>query len=277
MIVTFKRFGRLGNRLFLFAHLIAFSEYADIPVFNPAFSEFCDQFPYFSDHHACTYGVKPAGENNLPGSGFIFRLAGALGVIPTVRFWDDRDIVFDGEDASDSRVKIMRESSHVIFEGWRFRSHSTIMNLMAKIRDIFMPRKDIQHDVARRQSEARQRGDIIVGVHVRWEDYRGTEQFFPLPIFLKRMKEISEILSPAKVSFLISSPEKLRTGDFPSNCIIPPNTGAVADLYTLAACDYILGPPSTFSGWASFYGEKPVFTMQKDVPFTDLSAAQTWR
>jgi hypothetical protein len=116
-----------------------------------------------------------------------------------------------------------------------------------------------------------------VGVHVRWGDYRGTEQFFPLPIFLERMKEISEILSPARVSFLISSPEKLRAEDFPSNCIIPPNAGSVADMYTLAACDYILGPPSTFSGWASFYGEKPVFTMRHDVPFTDLSAAETWR
>ncbi|HUX20465.1 MAG TPA: hypothetical protein VMW69_04440 [Spirochaetia bacterium] len=116
-----------------------------------------------------------------------------------------------------------------------------------------------------------------MGVHVRWEDYRGTEQFFPLPIFLKRMKEISAILSPAKVSFIISSPEKLQIEDFPSNCIIPPNTGAVADMYTLAACDYILGPPSTFSGWASFYGAKPVFTMRSDVPFIDLTAAETWR
>ena len=91
------------------------------------------------------------------------------------------------------------------------------------------------------------------------------------------MKEISAILGPAKISFVICSPEKLRLEDFPSNCIFDTKSGAVADMYTLAACDYILGPPSTFSGWASFYGGKPVFTMRSDVPFTELSAAETWR
>ena len=30
--------------------------------------------------------------------------------------------------------------------------------------------------------------------------------------------------------------------------------GAITDLYALSQCDYLLGPPSTFSQWASFYG-----------------------
>jgi hypothetical protein len=31
----------------------------------------------------------------------------------------------------------------------------------------------------------------------------------------------------------------------------------IEDLYALASCDYIIGPPSTFSQWASFYGNVP--------------------
>ena len=30
------------------------------------------------------------------------------------------------------------------------------------------------------------------------------------------------------------------------------------DLYGLAACDYIIGPPSTYSHWASFWGKGPL-------------------
>ena len=32
----------------------------------------------------------------------------------------------------------------------------------------------------------------------------------------------------------------------------------VSDVYALARCDYILGTKSTFTQWASFYGEKPL-------------------
>ena len=35
----------------------------------------------------------------------------------------------------------------------------------------------------------------------------------------------------------------------------------MSDLYALAGCDYILGPPGTFSQWASFYGEKPLLQL----------------
>ena len=34
---------------------------------------------------------------------------------------------------------------------------------------------------------------------------------------------------------------------------------AVGDLYALARCDYIMGPPSTYTQWASFYGNAPLF------------------
>jgi len=33
----------------------------------------------------------------------------------------------------------------------------------------------------------------------------------------------------------------------------------VEDMYALAECDYIIGPVSSFTQWASFYGNKPLF------------------
>jgi hypothetical protein len=32
----------------------------------------------------------------------------------------------------------------------------------------------------------------------------------------------------------------------------------VEDLYSFTHCDYLIGPPSTFTSWASFYGRVPL-------------------
>jgi hypothetical protein len=32
---------------------------------------------------------------------------------------------------------------------------------------------------------------------------------------------------------------------------------AIGDLYALAGCDKLMGPPSTFSLWASYWGGRP--------------------
>jgi hypothetical protein len=91
------------------------------------------------------------------------------------------------------------------------------------------------------------------------------------------MKDVAILLKPAKVAFLITSPEKLDHVDLPLEYTICSGAGAVHDMYTLAACDYIVGPPSTFSGWSSFYGSKPIFTMREDAPFKDISQAEIIR
>jgi hypothetical protein len=45
---------------------------------------------------------------------------------------------------------------------------------------------------------------------------------------------------------------------FSSLAHFDPDGHLVVDMYSLAACDYIVGPPSTFSQWASFYGSVPL-------------------
>ncbi len=37
----------------------------------------------------------------------------------------------------------------------------------------------------------------------------------------------------------------------------------VEDMYSLAGCHYLLGPPSTFTLWASFYGEVPRYSLAR--------------
>ena len=34
------------------------------------------------------------------------------------------------------------------------------------------------------------------------------------------------------------------------------------DMYALAECDYVVGPPSSYTMWASFYGDKPLYMIR---------------
>jgi len=66
----------------------------------------------------------------------------------------------------------------------------------------------------------------------------------------------------------VCSDEPRRQDEFPG---LPVGFGPgfpVGDLYALAQCDYILGTVSSFSQWASFYGNRPLFQVRdgKDHP-----------
>jgi hypothetical protein len=49
------------------------------------------------------------------------------------------------------------------------------------------------------------------------------------------------------------------------------------DLHALAACDLILGPPSTFCGWASFTGKAPILFLEHgNQELLDAEPARVW-
>ena len=59
------------------------------------------------------------------------------------------------------------------------------------------------------------------------------------------------------VNFFIASEEPKK--DFANQPNITVNCGSPAlNLYMLSRCDCIIGPPSTFMTWASFYNDVPV-------------------
>jgi hypothetical protein len=83
------------------------------------------------------------------------------------------------------------------------------------------------------------------------------------------MQQAVELFLNKKVAFLICSnsiPDKSLFRNF--NCVMGTNQ-PVEDMYSFAQCDFLIGPPSTFTGWASFYGQVPVVTISKsDANFT---------
>jgi hypothetical protein len=75
------------------------------------------------------------------------------------------------------------------------------------------------------------------------------------------MHELAEQFPGHKVAFLVCSDEPRHEQEFPGLAVGFGPDSPVGDLYALAQCDCIFGPISTFSQWASFYGNKPLFLL----------------
>ena len=73
------------------------------------------------------------------------------------------------------------------------------------------------------------------------------------------MLQANALWPERKVRFLICSNEDVSSLLSLPGVLAAAGPGApVMDLYALAACDYLIGPPSTFSLWASFHGGAPL-------------------
>ena len=101
----------------------------------------------------------------------------------------------------------------------------------------------------------------VAGVHIRRGDYaafRNGGLFFSWESYCDAMHSIDRQLG-GDVAFLICSNEPVDTAAFAGlKFAVLPDANSVSDLHALSLCDYIMGPPSTFSMWASFYGNVPL-------------------
>ncbi|MDQ1141881.1 MAG: hypothetical protein EOO44_04135 [Flavobacterium sp.] len=132
-----------------------------------------------------------------------------------------------------------------------------------RIRQIFSPKKIFREKVETYFIK-RKIDTLIIGIHLRRGDYIDFfdgKYYYSNEIYAKHMKSIENDATSKgkKVSFLLCSNEKINLQHFAAfECFQIKDCNAIMDLYALSLCDYMLGPPSTFSMWSSFYGKVPL-------------------
>jgi hypothetical protein len=113
-------------------------------------------------------------------------------------------------------------------------------------------------------SNIRKDADLVIGVHIRHGDYKTFENgryYYTLEEYYQFMQNIQQVYKDKRVVFFISSNESFDTQLFKDcRCFRfgKEPSGDILDLYTLSLCDRIVGPWSTYSRWASFFGEVPL-------------------
>jgi hypothetical protein len=279
LFVISRRCGRLANRLVVFANFIALAEEQGHRLINVNFHTYADCFNTTSKDVYCRYPQSSTPDllNAIPPlTKLIKKTRIFYHMVRTAAVMNERYPVFgesvvtlretEGEWVTwleEAHIQQKIDAAKVVFVyGWGFRAPNFVKKHAEKIREYFVPVEE--YTLSSRQSVEylRREADIVIGVHIRQGDYhtlRGGQYLFQTLQYVMWMNELAEQFPTKKVSFLVCSDEQHDKSTFAGLSIgFGPGT-AVGDLYALAQCDMILGPMSTFSQWASFYGNKPLY------------------
>ncbi len=153
----------------------------------------------------------------------------------------------------------------VYLDGWGFRDRDGFRTSAAAVKSFLTPVVEHRLPVERCMKEARSLGEIVIGVHVRRGDYATWENgkyFFSWEEYGQFMAAASKTFASRRVVFVVCSNETLPSSFSERKDVLAGPGEAVQDMYALARCDYLMGPPSTFTGWASFFGDVPLLQLK---------------
>jgi hypothetical protein len=182
--------------------------------------------------------------------------------------WGERDDVLWENLTRKSNTR------RVLAQGWLFRNENLLLEHADAIRDFFEPVPVLKEAASSLSVTAREGVDVVVGVHIRQADYRQHRYgryYFETARYVEAMRQLQRLLAPRSVGFLVCSDEQQDPSEFSDLRITFGLGGSVAEMYALAQMDYLLGPPSSFSLWASFYGSVPLFMITDTSTSVDLS------
>jgi hypothetical protein len=281
MIIIAYKPGQLANRIFHFAKFLAYSYEHHVAVVNPAFDDYAR---YFCKTKAqwvpASNGFSGNASRNFialiyHGSYIMGRLLHKLQVdskFMSVTYLDWHEKYDLDED------KKLRTAGFHFVQGWGFNAARLVDRHKNKIIEFFRPENNLEHKI----DDYFQRFNIgkrWVGVHIRHGDYQffeGGKYFYDLTQYKTAMRSLAE--KHSDLHFLICTNNKsISQSNFDELTVTLAPGHELMDLYLLAKCNYIMGPPSTYSLWASFYGNVPLYqikNVERGIDFTDFKLSQ---
>jgi hypothetical protein len=288
MLIISAKSGQLGNRLLLYSNFIAYAINNNFTVFNPAFEEYAEFFQSTARDLFCRYPANPLfipGNQRLRQKYYNFnRYLANSGRFNTITIQRDRPFNW----GSSSILQEIKPGLN-FFQGWLFRDGwfiDEISNLhqhREKICTYFQPLKKYQLNVAKLISNIRNQSSLIIGIHIRQGDYQQHQNgryFYLAEDYVRVMESAQALFSNQNVTFLICSNQKQEDNYFHDFNYVYGNNHLIEDMYALAECDYIIGPPSSYTMWASFYGEKPLYMIRdvnKKLAMADFVQFYQWQ
>jgi hypothetical protein len=298
MILLAGWYGRLGNRLRTFAHVVAAAIDAESTVWNPCFNPSdAALFEHLATDPLCRFPPKRIPLVATPSlrrvAGHLAgRLNGHLRSGASLPGVGSVDLGWRGtcEVSSPAFQSELRRKRVMVLSGFRFY-HRDLWSYRESLRAFFEPAHKHRDGVSSLLLRARQDCDVLIGVHIRrGAEYRRWRQgayYYDQATYIDLIDRASGLFSTERVGFLVCGNERLD----PQSLAEVPNTRGtgvtVEDLYSLAECDYLIGPPSTFSSWASYYGAVPryvvtdprrpltleAFSVDRELDFSDQGLA----
>ncbi|MFN3405095.1 MAG: alpha-1,2-fucosyltransferase [Cytophagaceae bacterium] len=274
-----KNGGQLGNQLWFQARVMSLAFQTKQTFINYSIE-------VYSPFYKATKGRKSlvyAGKKNC----FIDSEILLICLYPVIRFfflvarkmklrnYFFRYIDFENNRPSEENLITEISGSLITFvEGWNVPRHKTPGPVKELIDDSFVPLDKYLLRYKQLFADCRVVNDILVAVHIRRGDYKEFMNgiyFFEDEVYRDYMKKFAGFFEGKKVVFILCSNEAITIEAFNGlDCRIS-GGNFVEDNYILSQCDFIIGPPSTYSMWASFFGDSPLYFLhKKDNQFDEI-------
>jgi len=286
MVIIGKKYGRLANRLWVFSYYIANSIEYGYNLIYRNFDEFIRYFNATRKNDFNGYPIKTRISKFLPLDLILYWFMQLIieiikNIRPILPFYVIKKVprVGEGYDMNDPEFIKNANSKMIITRdgGFYFRDNQNLLRHKEMIKRFFEPLPKFRHNISQLIKECKNESDVLVGVHIRKGDFIKWKKglwYYDNSYYRECIKSLQKQLdhNGNRILFLIVSDEPVNENDF-SEIPLKKGTGhMVEDLYALAECDYIIGPPSTYTLWASFYGDTPLWFMEHKGDIPDLSA-----
>lgn len=270
MILIVSKPGQLGNMLCIYSHLIARAIESDLKVGITAFNDYSALFPTTNKDLFCRFPPRECRFHSTPFRRkliynlvhFAARVLSKLPLrLPRVRLITLRDWHTEFNLGDPEFLQSLRPRELVLLRGWLFRDSESLSKHAQNVREFFRPHDRQVQNVEALIEKARKGVDILVGVHIRHGIVtfaNARQYFYTTNRYTEMMDEIVALFPNKQIGFLICSDWAQDQEQFSRFRATFGTHDMIEDLYALAECDYIVGPPSTFTQWASFYGKVPL-------------------
>ena len=276
-LVVIKPTGNHSNSLIQNLHFEVFCMKHNIQYINPTFKDMTGY--YVEPCSTETNQFYKTLQVDLLGhffrhSRFIKRIFSVVwiisktGLIKFIRF----DNNSDEKDCENRLLKAFEKKDTVYVAGWLFRV-PTLTNIYQdqmirrySLRNIFYQDNLLVNKIEKLKAE----NNILIGVHIRRRDYKkwkNGKYFYSDEIYEMHMKNLTKQID-GKIIFILFSNEKIEFQET-DNLIISKEPWYV-DQHIMTLCSYLIGPPSTFTLWASYIGKVKLYHLYDNENLTNV-------
>lgn len=257
--------GRLGNRLYLFIHVLAVAMEHGFHVCNLTLQPHAKWFAELSRNSWCRFPAPTHGYAlhrwvRAARAGVewmahrqIKKGCHGWGGIRTVALNPEEHMAME----SPGFLEICRNHQWVILWGWFFRADSYLERHQQAIARFLRLNPGLDPDLEARLERERRECDWQIALHIRQGDFRtweGGKHYLKPDVFSRHAWKIQDSHPNKKIRFWVCSDEPVDLTRFPPGTQTSPGKTLREDLRIMTSCGFILGGTSTLARAAAFLG-----------------------
>lgn len=262
ILIPYRPGGQLGNRLYHSSHFMAFGHEMNLKLRYAYFEEYKKHFSTSIEKSSFDINYSPLHNNHHRVINLVRKMSKIDELQKTIKpliSYIQLDFDEPPMDLGSVEFKRLLSSKYIVCQGWPFKAPQYFNKYAKQIRNHYTLNDEYQLKVSSAIAQPRSH-QLLVGIHIRRGDYKhfkNGQLYFELFDYKRLLLQVlAQYRKEKDVAFLICSNEDIPTEYFNDidNCYISKEE-PIIDLYMLAQCDLIIGPSSTFSAWANFYGK----------------------